>query len=30
MTSDADRFARDTSRQILEEHGASVAREARA
>ena len=30
MTSDADRFARDMSRQILEEHGALAAREARA
>ncbi|MGA0848436.1 MAG: HEAT repeat domain-containing protein, partial [Chthoniobacterales bacterium] len=30
MTGDADRFARDMSRQILEEHGALAAREARA
>ncbi len=30
MTGDADRFARDMSRQILEEHGAIAAREAQA
>jgi hypothetical protein len=29
MTGDADRFARDTCRQILEEHGAIAAREAK-
>jgi hypothetical protein len=28
MTGDTDRYARDMSRQILEEHGAITAREA--